>query len=121
MRKFKVIAGSHVENKKVYSKGQIVRTERDLVKMFAGKFVEMGAPQSEEEVVHEEEDTKAKIAAATTEAPPAPATKSAPAEGDDDWERKPAPAAAKTAPAKPKPAPAKPAGAKFKVPKPAQE
>lgn len=38
MAKFRVMDSSHVENKRLYEKGDVVETTRDLVAMFGPKF-----------------------------------------------------------------------------------
>jgi hypothetical protein len=56
-----VLEGKHRENKVVYKKGDIVKSERDLPKMFKNKFVpaaDARAQQAKAEV--EEEKKKAK-------------------------------------------------------------
>ena len=45
--RFKVVGGSHEEGGKTYSKGAIIKTDKDLVKMFGAKF----------ERLHDNEDT----------------------------------------------------------------
>jgi len=42
LRKFRVIVGTHIQNKKSYTKGKIVKSTKDLTKAFVGKFVEVG-------------------------------------------------------------------------------
>lgn len=49
MRRFRVLQGTHREGKKSYTKGKIVKSDRDLVNLFVGKFVEV-RKQDEEEV-----------------------------------------------------------------------
>lgn len=36
--KFKLLRGTHVQDKKTYSKGNVVSSERNLAKIFPGKF-----------------------------------------------------------------------------------
>ena len=60
IRKFRVLDGTHCQGKKKFTKGQIVRSERDLVKMFAGKFVEVGVKLSEEDEQDSPQANKAK-------------------------------------------------------------
>jgi len=48
MRKFRVVSGTHQGKKKTYTKGQIVKSEKDLCALFVGKFVEVGKREDEE-------------------------------------------------------------------------
>lgn len=64
LRKFRVIAGTHREGKKSYTKGKVVKSTRNLVKLFVGKFVEVGKPDNgdEEEVADTAKTKSAKAA-----------------------------------------------------------
>lgn len=49
IRKFRVLDGTHIENKKTYTKGKIVRSTRNLAALFVNKFVEVAQPAVEED------------------------------------------------------------------------
>jgi len=41
MPKFKVVIGTHIEDGVSYTKDQIVKSEKDLTKLFPGKFTKL--------------------------------------------------------------------------------
>jgi len=48
VRRFRVLKGSHVQGKKTYTEGKIVKSDRDLAALFVNKFVEVGKPEDKE-------------------------------------------------------------------------
>ena len=45
MRKFSIVAGSHVVGDKVFNAGDVVASDDDLVKLHRGKFVLLPEPE----------------------------------------------------------------------------
>lgn len=61
LRKFRVLVGTHIENKRAYTKGKIVKTTRDLCKLFVGKFVEVGKREDNDGDPEADKATTAKV------------------------------------------------------------
>jgi hypothetical protein len=47
VRKFRVIAGKHIQNGKEYVAGKVVKSTHDLAKQFVGKFAEVGGSREQ--------------------------------------------------------------------------
>lgn len=47
IRKFRVIAGTHMEGKKAYVKGKIVKSSSNLAALFVNKFTEVAKRDTE--------------------------------------------------------------------------
>ena len=76
-KKFRVRIGRHVEpigerDKKIYEKGDVVTSDKDLAKMFPQKFDDLGPAGDEEELV-------------TADASESTPRKGKPKKGEDDW------------------------------------
>lgn len=65
MRKYSLIAGSHVVGDKVFNIGDVVSSEDDLAKIHRGKFVLLPEP----EIIYVQVTTTAGPEATTTSAP----------------------------------------------------
>lgn len=101
--RYQVIVGQHHEGKVVYKAGQIVESESDLCKRFAGKFTDLGpvheeqvakrpskskpvvdVDEDEEDIEEVESKPKAK-AKATSKKSKSKKDAGPPTEDDDDW------------------------------------
>ena len=75
MYKFKVAEGNHVQGGKVYTKGDVVESDLDLIKLFPQKFLlvqEQKAPAAPKVVVKEDDDDDEEYVEEVPEKAPAP-------------------------------------------------
>ena len=84
-RSFKVLAGLHIEDERTYSKGDIVVSEKELIRLFPQKFQDLG-PVEEEPAEEEEAKPQSPPPAKTKRAAKKKAATSPPLRNDDEWE-----------------------------------
>lgn len=68
-RKFRVLAGAHVGEDRVYKKGQVVTTDQDLNTLFPNKFQELGVKAPDDDEV---DPTETKVVVDGARSGPAP-------------------------------------------------
>jgi len=83
MPKYKLKAGSHIENGKTYKEGDVVESEHNLEALFKGKF-ELLHARASEPAEDDEDDAFAKARQAKTKALVAKETDDDDEEEDDD-------------------------------------
>lgn len=93
-KRYKVKMGRHIEDGKLYTKGQVVTSDRNLCQLFPQKFTDLtpSIEENEEDEQPEPTPTPAKPKAVKKKAAkkaPTPAVSEPPTKtekGEDDWE-----------------------------------